>query len=59
MKNKYFICSHILEKRFGQIIKFFGADLTAPQIAFLFKIDCKTINKILENICLNRAETCE
>ena len=34
-KNKYFIRSHLSEKKFREIIKLFSADLTASQIAFL------------------------
>ena len=59
MKNRYFIRSRIAEKKFREIIKLFSADLTAQQIAFLSKINRKTINKILKNIRIRMAEHCE
>ena len=59
IKNKYFIRSRLSEKRFREIIKLFSADLTASQIAFLTQTNRNTINKILKNIRIRIAETCE
>ena len=59
MKNKYFIRSRISEKKFREIIKFFSADLTATQIAFLSGLSRPTINKILKQIRMCVAEFCE
>ena len=56
-KNKYFICSHLSEKKFREIIKLFSTDLTASQIAFLTQTNRNTINKILKNIRIRIAET--
>ena len=50
MKNRYYIRSRISEKKFREIVKFFVADLTAQQIAFLSKTNRKTVNKILSGI---------
>ena len=59
IKNKYFNRSHLSEKKFREIIKLFSADLTAVQISFLTQINRNTINKILKNIRIRIAETCE
>ena len=59
MKNRYFIRSHISEKKFREIIKYFSVDLTATQIAVLSKTNRKTINKILKEVRRNIAEFCE
>ncbi len=59
MKNKYFIRSHISEKKFREIIKLFSVDLTATQIATLSKTNRKTINNILTGIRKNIAVFCE
>ena len=58
-KNRYFIRSHISEKRFREIIKLFSVDLTASQIAFLTQTNRNTINKILKSIRIRVAEICE
>ena len=58
-KNKYFVRSHLSEKKFREIIKLFSADLTASQIAFLTQTNRNTINKILKNIRIRIAEICE
>jgi len=59
MKNKYFIRSHISEKKFREIIKLFSADLTATQIAFLSGISRPTTNKTLKQMRIRIAEFCE
>ena len=59
MKNKYFIHSHISEKKFRQIIKLFWADLTATQIAFFSGISRPTINKTLKEVRKSIASFCE
>ena len=59
MKNRYYIRSRISEKKFREIVKFFVADLTAQQIAFLSKTNRKTVNKILTGIRKQIACFCE
>ena len=58
-KNKYFIRSHLLERKFREIIKLFSADLTASQISFLTQTNRNTINKLLKKIRIRIAESCE
>ena len=58
-KNKYFIRSHLSEKKFREIIKLFSADLTASQISFLTQTNRNTINKLLKNIRIRISEICE
>jgi transposase len=48
MKNRYIKNSHISTAKFREILRLFGADLTATQIAKLSKIERKTINRILQ-----------
>ena len=59
MKNRYFFRSRISESKFREIIRLFSADLTASQIAFLTKLNRKTINKILKQVRVRIAEFCE
>ncbi len=59
MKNRYFIRSHISEKKFREIMRYFSVDLTATQIAILSKTNRKTINKILKQVRINITEFCE
>ncbi len=59
MKNRYFIRSHISEKKFREIMRYFSVDLTATQIAILSKTHRKTINKILKQVRINITEFCE
>ena len=47
-KNKYFIRSHLSEKKFREIIKLYSVDLTASQISFLTQTNRNTINKLLK-----------
>ena len=58
-KNRYFIRSHISEKKFKQIILYFVTDLTAVQIASLTKLNRNTINNILKKLREKIAEHCE
>jgi len=48
VKNKYVKSSHISERKFREIIKYFSEDLNATQIANLTKISRPTINKYLK-----------
>ncbi len=59
VKSRYFIRPRISEKKFREIIKFFSADLTATQIAFLSGVSRPTTNKILKQIRMQIARFCE
>jgi transcription initiation factor IIE alpha subunit len=48
MKNRYIKRAHISEAKFREILRLFGADLTATQISELAKVERKTINRILQ-----------
>ena len=59
MKNKYFIRSHISEKKFREIIRYFSIDLTATQISSLTGLNINTANSILMKLRKRIAEFCE
>ena len=59
MKNRYFIGSHISERKFREIIRYFSTDLTAIQIAHLARINRNTVNNILKEVRVRIAEFCE
>ena len=59
MKNRYFARSHISEKKFREIIRYFSVDLTAVQIAQLTKLNLNTIHRILKKIRVKINELCE
>ena len=46
MVNKYFIGSHISERKFRQIVRFFCLDIEAAKTAELTGISRQSINKI-------------
>jgi hypothetical protein len=48
MENRYIKHSHISEAKFREILRLFGADLTAVQISELAKIERKTADRILQ-----------
>jgi transposase len=48
MKNRYIKNAHISEAKFREILRLFGADLTATQISELAKTERKTVNRILQ-----------
>ena len=59
VKNRYFIRSHISEKKFREILKLFSVDLTAIQIAHLTGINRNTVNNILQGVRIRVAKFCE
>jgi len=50
MKNKYIKRSHISEKKFREILKYFCADETANKTSIYTKISRNTVNKIYDKI---------
>ena len=50
MKNRYSRCSHISERKFREIIRYFAADLTALQAAELSGLNRNTINRIYKAV---------
>ena len=52
IKNKYYNRSHISERKFREILKYFCADLTSTQIAKFVNLNRNTINKIVALIRL-------
>ena len=58
VKNKYVKSSHISEKKFREIVKYFSEDLNATQIANLTKISRPTINKYLRAFRIRILEYC-
>src|SRR3989304_9455277 len=45
MKNKYFVKSHITERKFRKILRYFSQDFDASKVAQLTKLTRKTINR--------------
>lgn len=58
VKNKYVKSSHISERKFREIVKYFSEDLNATQIAHLTKISRPTINKYLKAFRIRILEYC-
>ena len=58
VKNKYVKSSHISERKFREIVKYFYEDLNATQIANLTKISRPTINKYLRAFRIRILEYC-
>ena len=58
VKNKYVIRSHVSERKFRDLIKYFSVDLTATQIAELTGLSRQTINKYLTAIRLRIVSHC-
>jgi transposase-like protein len=52
MQNKYYKNSHISEKKFREIIKYFAADLTAKTTANLTNVNYRTVKTIYQKIRL-------
>jgi len=46
MKNKYFFKSHISERKFREILKYFSLDFDASQTSLLTRLTRKTINRL-------------
>ena len=58
VKNRYVIRSHVSERKFRDLIKYFSVDLTATQIAELTGLSRQTINKYLTAIRLRIVSHC-
>jgi transposase len=56
--NKYFYHSHISEKKFREIIRYFAMDLEASKIAELTGVSRNSVNKILKALRLRLAQCC-
>jgi transposase len=56
--NKYFYHSHISEKKFREIIRYFAMDLEASKIAELTGVSRNSVNKILKALRMRLAECC-
>lgn len=48
MKNKYFVKSHISERKFREILKYFSQDFDATKTSFLTHLSRKTINRLYQ-----------
>jgi hypothetical protein len=48
MQNKYINRSHVSEKKFREILKYFCCDETANKIAIYTNISRNTVNKIFD-----------
>jgi transposase len=59
MKNRYIKNAHISEAKFREILRLFGADLTATQISELAKVERKTVGRILQLLRCRIAEFAE
>jgi transposase len=51
MQNKYIKRSHISEKKFREILKYFCCDETSNKTAIYTNISRNTVNKIFDKIC--------
>jgi len=58
VKNKYVKSSHISERKFREIVKYFSEDLNATQISNLTKIGRPTTNKYLRAFRIRILEYC-
>ena len=58
-ENRYFKGSHISERKFRQIIKYFSMDITASQTAQLTQVSRQTTNKLYARIRERIKEQCE
>lgn len=56
MKNRYINHSHISEKKFREILRYFSRDITADQTASLTHISRVTINKLYQIFRLRISE---
>jgi transposase len=56
--NKYFYHSHISEKKFREIIRYFAMDLEASKIAELTGVSRNSVNKILKALRIRLVECC-
>ena len=59
MLNKYVYRSHINEKKFREILKYFVVDLEADQVSQLTRISRNSINKYFKAIRTRIAILCE
>ncbi len=57
--NKYCHCSHICERNFRQIIRYFAMDLEATRVAELTGVSRNSVNHILKAPRKRLAEFCE
>ena len=57
--NKYYNRSHISEKKFRLLIKYFAMDLTASRTALLTGISRRSVNSIFQKIRQRLARECE
>jgi transposase-like protein len=57
--NRYYRRSHISEKKFREIIKYFTLDLTANRTALLTGLTHKTVNQIFLKIRHRLAQDCQ
>ncbi|HNY66260.1 MAG TPA: IS1595 family transposase [Deltaproteobacteria bacterium] len=56
--NKYFYHSHISEKKFREIIRYFAMDLEASKIAELTGVSRNSVNKILKALRMRLVDCC-
>ena len=59
MKNKYIKGTHISERKFREILKFFSLDIEAEKTSVLVGISRPTINKFYKLFRERIAELCE
>lgn len=57
--NRYYRRSHISEKKFREIIKYFALDLTANRTALLTGLTHKSVNQIYLKIRLRLVQDCQ
>lgn len=56
MKNKYLIHSHISEKKFREVLRYFSKDFTADQTSDLTNISRISVNRLYQLFRLRIAE---
>ena len=59
MKNRYAKCSHISDRKFRAIVRYFAADLTALQTTELSGVNRNTINRIYRGLRERIYHACE
>ena len=59
MKNKYVLRAKISEAKFRQLVRLFGVDLNATQIAQVAGLNRNTVNRLLQGIRERIAFACE
>ena len=59
LKNKYLYRSHISEKKFREILRYFCEDVDATKTTTFTKLQRKTINQVFGKMRIRMFELCQ